>query len=277
MSSRKIALTGLALAALTLTACSKQESSQKEQDLNWSVGGEITTMDPSKATDVVSFSQMINSMEGLYRNSKDGQSPGLATSAQVSKDGLTYTFNLRKSKWNDGTPVTAQDFVYSWRRTVNPKTEAEYSYLFSGIKNADAIQNGKKSVFSLEIKAEGKYKLVVTLEKRMAYFKDLMAFPVFFPQKEKDVKKYGNKQSVKLDQISFTVNKTATTAYNLYQSNKIDALGLDFNLAKQFKGKKNYYSLSNGGPTTWNLTKRTRTWPTATSARPSPRPSTGRT
>lgn len=60
MSSRKIALTGLALAALTLTACSKQESSQKEQDLNWSVGGEITTMDPSKATDVVSFSQMIN-------------------------------------------------------------------------------------------------------------------------------------------------------------------------------------------------------------------------
>lgn len=284
MSSSKIALTGLALAALTLTACSKQESSQKEQDLNWSVGGEITTMDPSKATDVVSFSQMINSMEGLYRNSKDGQSQGLATSAQVSKDGLTYTFNLRKSKWNDGTPVTAQDFVYSWRRTVNPNTEAEYSYLFSGIKNANAIQNGKKPVSSLGIKAEGKYKLVVTLEKRMAYFKDLMAFPVFFPQEEKAVKKYGDKygtaskymayngpfvqkgwtgsnlswklvknpdywdkQSVKLDQINFTVNKTATTAYNLYQSNKIDALGLDSNLTKQFKGKKNYYSLSNGG------------------------------
>ncbi|EGD26567.1 oligopeptide abc superfamily atp binding cassette transporter, binding protein [Lactobacillus delbrueckii subsp. lactis DSM 20072] len=118
----------------------------------------------------------------------------------------------------------------------------------------------------------------------MAYFKDLMAFPVFFPQEEKAVKKYGDKygtaskymaynvpfvqkgwtgsnlswklvknpdywdkQSVKLDQISFTVNKTATTAYNLYQSNKIDALGLDSNLTKQFKGKKNYYSLSNGG------------------------------
>ena len=247
MSARRFALAGVALAALTLMACSQKQSSHKEQDLNWSVGGEITTMDPSKATDVVSFSQMINSMEGLYRNSKDGQSPGLATSAQVSKDGLTYTFKLRKSQWNDGTPVTAQDFVYSWRRTVNPKTEAEYSYLFSGIKNADAIQNGKKPVSSLGIKAEGKYKLVVTLEKRMAYFKDLMAFPVFFPQEEKAVKKYGDKQSVRLDQISFTVNKTATTAYNLYQSNKIDALGLDSNLTKQFKGKKNYYSLSNGG------------------------------
>ena len=66
-------------------------------------------MDPSKATDVVSFSQMINLRDGLYRNSTDGQSPGLATSAQVSKDGLTYTFNLRKSKWNDGTPVTARN------------------------------------------------------------------------------------------------------------------------------------------------------------------------
>lgn len=81
MSARRFALAGVALAALTLTACSQKQSSHKEQDLNWSVGGEITTMDPSKATDVVSFSQMINSMEGLYRNSKDGQSPGLATSA----------------------------------------------------------------------------------------------------------------------------------------------------------------------------------------------------
>lgn len=284
MSSRRFALTGVALAALALSACSQKQSTKNEQDLNWSVGGEITTMDPSKATDVVSFTQMINSMEGLYRNVKQGQEPGLATSAKVSKDGLTYVFKLRKSKWNDGTPVTAKDFVYSWRRTVNPKTEAEYAYLFSGIKNADAIQNGKKPVSSLGIKAVGKYQLVVTLEKRMAYFKDLMAFPVFFPQEEQAVRKYGDKygtaskymayngpflqkgwsgsnlswklvknpdywdkDQVKLDQISFTVNKTASTAYNLYESKKIDALGLDSNLTKQFKGKSGYYSLANGG------------------------------
>ncbi len=73
MSSRKIALTGLALAAVTLTACSKQESSQKEQDLNWSVGGEITTMDPSKATDVVSFSQMINQWKGSTETARTGK------------------------------------------------------------------------------------------------------------------------------------------------------------------------------------------------------------
>lgn len=273
------------LAATALTACgSSKKSSSSKQDLSWSVAGEITTMDPSKATDVVSFTQMVNTMEGLYRSSKNGQTPGLATSATVSKDGLTYTFNLRKSTWSDGSPVTAKDFVYSWRRTVNPKTESEYAYLFSGIKNADRIQNGKKPVSSLGIKAVGKYQLVVTLEKRMAYFKDLMAFPVFFPQQEKAVKKYGDKygtaskymayngpfvqkgwtgsnlswkleknskywdkSSVKLNRISYSVNKTPSTAYNLYESNKLDGFGLDSNLTKQFKGKSAYHSLANGG------------------------------
>ena len=73
-----------------------------------------------------------------------------------------------------------------------------------------------------------------------------MAFPVFFPQEEKDVKKYGDKQSVKLDQISFTVNKTATTAYNLYQSNKLDATALDSSQTKQLKNQKGYTELNQG-------------------------------
>lgn len=91
-------------------------------------------MDLSKATDSVSFTQISNTFEGLYRLGKDSKiTPGLATSEKVSKDGKTYTFTLRKNdKWSNGDPVTAQDFVYSWRRTVNPKTEAEYSYLFPG-------------------------------------------------------------------------------------------------------------------------------------------------
>ena len=124
-------------------------------------------MDLSKATDSVSFTQISNTFEGLYRLGKDSKiTPGLATFEKVSKDGKTYTFTLRKNdKWSNGDPVTAQDFVYSWRRTVNPKTESEYSYLFSGIKNADKIVVGKKPATSLGIKAVGKYKLVVTLER----------------------------------------------------------------------------------------------------------------
>ena len=152
-------------------------------------------MDLSKATDSVSFTQISNTFEGLYRLGKDSKiTPGLATSEKVSKDGKTYTFTLRKNdKWSNGDPVTAQDFVYSWRRTVNPKTESEYSYLFSGIKNADKIVAGKKPATSLGIKAVGKYKLVVTLERRIPYFNKLMGFAVFFPQNEKAVKNYGSK------------------------------------------------------------------------------------
>lgn len=58
---------------------------------------------------------------------------------------------------SDDSPVTAKDFVDSWRRTVSPKTELEYAYLFSGIKNAGSIQNSKKPVSSLGIKAVGRY------------------------------------------------------------------------------------------------------------------------
>ena len=163
--------------------------------MSWTTSAEIPTMDLSKATDSVSFTQISNTFEGLYRfTSASKLEPALATSEKISKDGKTYTFTLRKgTKWPTGDTVTAKDFVYSWRRTVNPKTESEYSYLFSGIKNADKIVAGKKPATSLGINAVGKYKLVVTLERRIPYFNKLMGFGVFFPQNERAVKKYGSK------------------------------------------------------------------------------------
>src|SRR5699024_6025023 len=110
--------------------------------------------------------------EGLYRLGKNSKvENGVASKTQVSKDGKTWTFTLRNSKWSDGTPVTAKDFVYSWRRTVNPKTASQYAYLFEGIHNATKISAGKASVNTLGVKAEGNNKLVVSLDKRIPYFK----------------------------------------------------------------------------------------------------------
>lgn len=150
---------------------------------------ELVTMDPSKFTDQYSAEELNNSMEGLVRLGKDNKvEPGIATSWHQSEDGRTWTFNLRKNaKWSNGAPVTAKDFVYSWRRTVNPKTASEYAYLFSGIKNADRANQGKASVNSLGVKAQGNYKLVVNLEHRIPYFKLLMGFPLFFPENQKFV------------------------------------------------------------------------------------------
>ena len=282
MKLAKVAAAGsvAALCALTLGACgSKSSDSASKQVLNWNESAELPTMDLSKATDVVSFDTLNNTMEGLYRLGKDSKiEPGLATKTKVSSDGLTYTFTLRKdAKWSNGDKVTAKDFVYSWRRTLDPKTNSQYAYLFEGIKNATDVMNGKKSTKEVGVKADGDYKLVVTLDKQIPYFKLLMGFPTFFPQNQKAVEKYGSKygtaskymcydgpfnltkwtgtnlswslkksdnywdkKNVKLDSINFKVNKSNSTAYNLYQSGKLDATSLSAEQAKQLKGQSGY-------------------------------------
>ena len=284
MKLKKVIATGASLVALglALTACGSNSSKSglaDKQVLNWSYASELPSMDLSTATDTISFDQLNSTMEGIYRIGKNSKvEPGLATKTEVSKDGLTYTFTLRKNdKWSNSDPVTAQDFVYSWRRTVDPKTGSQYAYLFDGIANANDIIAGKKAVDTLGIKAEGKYKLVVTLEKKLPYFKLLMGFPVFFPQNQNVVEKYGkkygtaakylvyngpfkmegwsgsnlswklvknknywDKKDVKLSQINFSVNKSTTTSYNLYQSKKLDYTPLSTEQAKQLKGKDGY-------------------------------------
>ncbi len=281
MRLKKFAAAGavLAISALTLAACgSKSSSSDSKQVLHWDESAELPSMDLSKATDVVSFDTMNNTMEGLYRLGKNSKvEPGLATKTKVSDDGLTYTFNLRKSVWSNGDKLTAKDFVYSWRRTVDPKTGSQYAYLFDGIKNANDVMNGKKPLSSLGIKADGDYKLTVTLDKKIPYFKLLMGFPVFFPQSQKVVDKYGSKygtaskymvyngpfkltkwtgsnlswtdaknnkywdkKNVKLDAITYKVNKSNTTSYNLYKTNKLDATPLSSEQAKQLSNNKEF-------------------------------------
>lgn len=96
----------------------------------------------------------------------------------MSKDGLTWTFKLRNAKWSNGDKITADDFVYSWRRSINPKTESPYAYLFSGVKNADEIAAGKLSIDKLGIKALDKNTVQVELDKPIAYFKVLLAYPL---------------------------------------------------------------------------------------------------
>lgn len=283
MKLAKLAKAGavVALSAVFLAACGKSsnDSASGKQVLNWSEKSELPTMDLSKATDYVSFNQLNNAMEGLYRLGKNSKvEPGVAKKTTVSDDGMTYTFELRKdAKWSNGDNVTAKDFVYSWQRTVDPKTASQYAFLFDGIENAKAITDGEKPVTELGVKAEGDHKLVVKLEKAVPYFKLLMGFPAFFPQNQKVVEKYGDKygtnskamvyngpfkledwtgsnlkwtlakndkywdkKKVKLDAINYTVNKQPQTAYNLYQSGKVDATALGAEQAKQLKGKTGY-------------------------------------
>lgn len=275
----------VAAAGLLLAACSsnkEQSASNKlaeKQELNWSYLAELATLDPSKVTDAYSGDIIGNSMEGLLRIGKNSKvEPGVARKTEVSNNGLTYTFTLRKdAKWSNGDKVTAKDFVYGWQRTVDQKTASPYAYLYSGIQNADAITKGEKAPEELGIKANGDYELVVTLEKPVPYFELLMGFEPFYPQNQKVVEQngdkfgtdatktvyngpfvvegwtgsnlswklkkneaYWDKKKVKLDTINFKVNKSTSTSYNLYQSKQTDYTTLSSEQAKQLEKTPGY-------------------------------------
>ncbi|MCM0583252.1 peptide ABC transporter substrate-binding protein [Weissella diestrammenae] len=255
-------------------------SAASYQTINWTESADLGTMDSSAVTDVVSFDALQATGEGLYRNDKQ-QKPALALAKSVDKsdDGLKYTFHLRSGlKWSNGDALTAQDFVYGWQRTNNPKTASQYAYLFSGIKNADDIQNGKNTdLNSLGVKAIDDTTLEVTLDKPMPQLAAVLTMAPFYPQNEKFVekagKKYGtaakytlasgpfilkdwtgsnNKYSfvkntkyydakvVKSPKIVVQTIKDQNTGYNLYKSGKIDFTNLSADQVNASKKKKDY-------------------------------------
>src|SRR5699024_11157468 len=133
---------------LTLAACGRNEKegnsdsikqSKSKTELNLSSGDDIATMDPSLASDQVSFTTFTQTLEGLYVLDKDDKPvPGVVKGEpEKSSDGKTWTIKLRDdAKWSNGDPVTAHDFVFAWRRTVDPDTAANVSYMIVYIENA---------------------------------------------------------------------------------------------------------------------------------------------
>jgi len=148
---------------------------------------EVASMDPQIATDGTSFEVIAAVTEGLYSVDADGSAiPAMVDTVDKSDDGLTYTFKLKDAKWSNGTPVTAQDFVFAWKRLVDPEVASEYAFIMgvAGVKNADAISSGEMAVDELGVKAEDEKTLVVELDFPVPYFESLMSFPSFLPMNE---------------------------------------------------------------------------------------------
>ena len=162
--------------ALVLAACggegSTADSSESAgangsgQVLNLVESAEIPTMDSVQATDTVAFTALSNVNEGLYRQGLDGTVElGIAAEdPTVSEDGLVYTFTIRdEANWSNGEPVTAADFVYSWRKLVDPASAASYSYMMDGvIANATEIMAGEVGPEELGVKAIDEKRLEIT-------------------------------------------------------------------------------------------------------------------
>ena len=283
--SKKILGAGVVLfSAITLAACgnnSSSSSANKKQVLNWSETTPLSTQDPSLATDTTSFQALLNTGDGLYRLDKNNKPKlSLATKAKVSDGGKTYDFTLRKdAKWSNGDPLTAKDFVYSYRRTVTPATKSQMAFYLYQIKNAQAINNGKKQPSSLGVTAVSDHHLRIQLTRPLGYFTRLLAWPLFFPQNQKVVQEYGknygtqakytvssgpfvlkkwngnnkvwtlvkNKnywdaKNVKLSRVNEQVSESTTTSYNLFQAGKADETLLSGEQVASNKNKAGYHA-----------------------------------
>lgn len=277
------------LIVLFLTAavsgCSQSVSSSKKQSntnkntITLMQTNELLSLDTSNHADLTTWNILENTMEGLYKaDSKHQPAPAMATKVvSPTANGTLYTFPLRhNAKWSNGDPVTAQDFVTAWQRSVAPTAKSGYNYIFSGIKNADAIIAGKKAPQTLGVKALGRYQLQVELEHPMPYFNKMMVMPAFFPENQTALKKFGNnygtnsqrlyyngafkatgwdgtneswtlkpnkyyydKKAIHLQAIKYLVVKDPNTAHELFEQHKLDDATITGVTAKELQKDKN--------------------------------------
>ncbi len=168
---------------------------QHRADLVFINGAEPETLDPAVITGQPE-GRIVNALfEGLLRFDRHGRSvPGVASSWEISPDRKTYTFHFRPDAcWSDGKPVTAQDFVASWHRTLDPATASAYNYQLFPVIGAEDFANGKTHDFSrVGVKALDAATLMVTLREPTPYFLDLCAFPTLDPVRTDLITQYGD-------------------------------------------------------------------------------------
>jgi oligopeptide transport system substrate-binding protein len=184
------------LAGLAIVGCQRtQNASDDIQTLRFDNGAEPEYLDPIMAHDNKSRNLAINLFEGLltYHPRTLEPLPGVAERWEVSPDGITYTFYLRKNAvWTDGKPVAGEDFVYAWQRAVDPKTASRSASHLYPVKNAQGINQGKISDLNqLGVRAEGN-KVIVTLEAPFPPFLLLVPDHTLMPLRKDVIEKHGD-------------------------------------------------------------------------------------
>ena len=147
----------------------------------------VMSLDTNLATDGESFEVIADCIDGLLQMDAEGAAvPAIAESYDLSDDGLTYTFHLRDAKWSNGAAVTANDFVFAWRRIA--QEAGEYAYMLDEIGNikgaAEIISKETDDLTTLGVNAVDDKTLVVELNVPVSFFPGLMYFPTFYPINE---------------------------------------------------------------------------------------------
>ncbi|APJ05103.1 hypothetical protein AXG55_05865 [Silvanigrella aquatica] len=215
----------------------------KVQMLNIGIGEEPKSLDPQKCNESTCTTIVRQIFEGLIQANQEGKIvPASAESWKISADGKIYTFQLRKNlKWSDGSPITANDFVYSLRRLVDPKIASEQSSLLEFVVNAKEIVDGKKVPNTLGVKALNNQTLEFVLTQPTASFFENLTVTNTFPVQEKNVEKF---------QDSFTQvgNLVSNGAFKLTYRKVGDKVTVErnsnyWNNKETYLEKANFYSV----------------------------------
>lgn len=261
-------LTLLMAAAMTVSAvgCSSNNTSTNstagstaaatgdKKILSVQIGPNPETMDPALNSAVDGGNMILETFECLLTNDKEGKvAPGAAESWEVSEDGKTYTFKLRDGlKWSDGTPLTSEDFVYSWQRVCDPNVAAPYAEtVLSMVEGYDEAIAG--DITKLNVEAPDEKTFIVHLSNACPYFESLAAFATLSPVQKATVEKNGDAWATAAETYvsngPFHVTEWVPNSYILMEKNpnywdaeniKID--GIKFNLIEDANAAYNAYN-----------------------------------
>ena len=247
--------------ALALIGCGSNTKSPK-QVLRINFQTDPPALDPRKGGDMTSAMMHYLLFEGLTRLTPDGPTePGVAKTIDISDDKLTYTFHLRNMKWSDGSPLTAHDFVYTWKTILDPSFPSFNAHLLFPIKNAREAKRGEMSLDDVGIEAKDDQTLVIRLQDPTPYFLELTAFTALYPVSKQAAEKnsnfsngstaqfvsngpfrlvkwqhcnnlklernphYWDSHKIHLDGVKVSIIENEHTALQLFEKGKLDVLG----------------------------------------------------
>ena len=171
------------------------ESLAGDQTFTYRLLDQFPTLDPQLNQDVSGFHVIRDLFEGLLSQDAEGKLvPGVATGYTASDGNTTYTFALREdAKWSNGDPVTAHDFVYGWRRAVDPATASPYGWYLelTEMVNAKAILAGEQAPESLGVRAVDDHTLEVKLNTPLPYFPAMTTYATLFPAHRATIEAHG--------------------------------------------------------------------------------------
>ena len=189
----------VSLPVLFFSACKKQskpvDAGITQQILHVGNGLELQELDPHIITGISEIKTLSALFEGLVGQAPEDLSPvpGSASSWDISENGTVYSFHLRKAlKWSDGSPLTAEDFAFSFKRMLNPKLGAANAYLLFVLKNAQAYFEETADWSEVGVKTKDERTLILELENPTPYFLRLLTHPAWYPIPENVLREFGD-------------------------------------------------------------------------------------